>query len=418
MGGTVNPFESLQSQIDEAAGHLDIDDGVIERLKHPERVLETNLTIELDDGSLERFQAFRSQFNGDRGPYKGGIRYHPGVTRDEVKALSGWMVYKCATVGIPYGGGKGGITIDPDDYSESELERVTRAFATELRPLIGEDRDIPAPDVNTGQREMNWIKDTYETLENTTEPGVITGKNIASGGSAGRVEATGRSTVITAREAFDYLDKDLDGATVAVQGYGNAGWIAAKLIDEMGATVVAASDSSGGIYNPDGFDPVAAKDHKNETGSVVGYEGAKEELTNDEVLTLDVDLLIPAALENAIDADLATDVSADVISEAANGPLTPEADAILEENGVFVVPDILANAGGVTVSYFEWVQNRQRFYWTEQRVNEELEAIIVDAFDALTETIEEHDLHNARTAAYVVAIQRVANAYEESGSFP
>ncbi len=418
MGGTVNPFESLQSQIDEAAGHLDIDDGVIERLKHPERVLETNLTIELDDGSLERFQAFRSQFNGDRGPYKGGIRYHPGVTRDEVKALSGWMVYKCATVGIPYGGGKGGITIDPDDYSESELERVTRAFATELRPLIGEDRDIPAPDVNTGQREMNWIKDTYETLENTTEPGVITGKNIASGGSAGRVEATGRSTVITAREAFDYLGKDLDGATVAVQGYGNAGWIAAKLIDEMGATVVAASDSSGGIYNPDGFDPVAAKDHKNETGSVVGYEGAKEELTNDEVLTLDVDLLIPAALENAIDADLATDVSADVISEAANGPLTPEADAILEENGVFVVPDILANAGGVTVSYFEWVQNRQRFYWTEQRVNEELEAIIVDAFDALTETIEEHDLDNARTAAYVVAIQRVANAYEESGSFP
>ncbi len=418
MGGTVNPFESLQSQIDEASGHLDIDDGVIERLKHPERVLETNLTIELDDGSLERFRAFRSQFNGDRGPYKGGIRYHPGVTRDEVKALSGWMVYKCATVGIPYGGGKGGITVDPDDYSENELERLTRAFATELRPLIGEDRDIPAPDVNTGQREMNWIKDTYETLENTTEPGVITGKNISSGGSAGRVEATGRSTAITAREAFDYLGKDLEGATVAVQGYGNAGWIAAKLIDEMGATVVAASDSSGGIYNPDGFDPVATKDHKNETGSVVGYEGADDELTNEDVLTLDVDLLIPAALENAIDADLAPDVSAAVICEAANGPLTPEADAILEDRDVFVVPDILANAGGVTVSYFEWVQNRQRFSWTEQRVNEELEATIVDAFDALVETIEEHDLDSARTAAYVVAIQRVANAYEEAGSFP
>ena len=418
MSGTVNPFESLQSQIDEAAGHLDIDDGVIARLKHPERVLETNLTIELDDGSLERFQAFRSQFNGDRGPYKGGIRYHPGVTRDEVKALSGWMVYKCATVGIPYGGGKGGITIDPADYSESELERVTRAFATELRPLIGEDRDIPAPDVNTGQREMNWIKDTYETLENTTEPGVITGKNIASGGSAGRVEATGRSTVITAREAFDYLDKDLEGATVAVQGYGNAGWIAAKLIDEMGATVVAASDSTGGIYTPEGFDPVAAKDHKNETGTVVGYEEADEELTNEDVLTLDVDLLIPAALENAIDATIAEEVSADVICEAANGPLTPDADAILETKDVFVVPDILANAGGVTVSYFEWVQNRQRFYWTEQRVNEELEAIIVDAFDALVETIEEHDLDNARTAAYVVAIQRVADAYQEAGSFP
>ncbi|SIS07096.1 Glu/Leu/Phe/Val family dehydrogenase [Natronorubrum thiooxidans] len=418
MSGEANPFESLQSQIDEAAVHLEIGDDVIERLKHPERVLETNLTIERDDGDLERFKAFRSQFNGDRGPYKGGIRYHPQVSRDEVKALSGWMVYKCATVGIPYGGGKGGIIINPDEYSESELERVTRAFAKELRPMIGVDRDIPAPDVNTGQREMNWIKDTYETLENTTEPGVITGKNIASGGSEGRVEATGRSTVLAAREAFDYLDKDLEGATVAVQGYGNAGWIAAKLIDEMGATVVAASDSSGGIYNPDGFDPVAAKDHKNETGSIVGYEEATEEVTNEDILTMDVDLLIPAALENAIDAELAEDVTADVISEAANGPLTPDADAILAEKDVFVIPDILANAGGVTVSYFEWVQNRQRFTWTEKRVNEELEALIVDAFDALVETLETHDIDNPRTAAYVVAIGRVANAFEEAGSFP
>ncbi|AGB36793.1 Glu/Leu/Phe/Val family dehydrogenase [Natronococcus occultus] len=418
MTGQANPFESLQSQIDEAAAYLDVDDDVLERLKHPERVLETNLTIERDDGSLERFKAFRSQFNGDRGPYKGGIRYHPEVNRDEVKALSGWMVYKCATVDIPYGGGKGGIVVNPSDYSEAELERLTRAFAKELRPLVGEDRDIPAPDVNTGQREMNWIKDTYETLENTTEPGVVTGKNLASGGSEGRVEATGRSTVIAAREAFDYLEKDLEDATVAVQGYGNAGWIAAKLIDEMGATVVAASDSSGGIYNADGFDPVAAKEHKNETGSIVGYEESEEELTNEDVLTLDVDLLIPAALENAIDADLAEDVSADVVSEAANGPLTPEADAILAEDDVFVIPDILANAGGVTVSYFEWVQNRQRFYWSEEKVNEELEDHIVDAFDALVETIEENDIQNPRTAAYVVAIERVAGAFEEAGSFP
>ncbi|MFU8869478.1 Glu/Leu/Phe/Val family dehydrogenase [Natronococcus sp.] len=418
MTGQANPFESLQSQIDEAAAYLDVEDDVLERLKHPERVLETNLTIERDDGSLERFKAFRSQFNGDRGPYKGGIRYHPEVNRDEVKALSGWMVYKCATVDIPYGGGKGGIVIDPKEYSEAELERVTRAFAKELRPMVGEDRDIPAPDVNTGQREMNWIKDTYETLENTTEPGVVTGKNLASGGSEGRVEATGRSTVIAAREAFDYLGKDLEGATVAVQGYGNAGWIAAKLIDEMGATVVAASDSSGGIYNPDGFDPVTAKQHKNETGSIVGYEESEEEITNEDVLTMDVDLLIPAALENAIDADLAEEVDADVISEAANGPLTPQADEILAEGDAFVIPDILANAGGVTVSYFEWVQNRQRFYWDEQKVNEELEEHIVDAFDALIETIEENDLENPRTAAYVVAIERVANAFEEAGSFP
>ncbi|OVE86091.1 Glu/Leu/Phe/Val family dehydrogenase [Natronolimnobius baerhuensis] len=418
MAPDVNPFESLQSQVDEAATHLDVEDDVIERLKHPERVLETNLTVEQDDGTLERFKAFRSQFNGDRGPYKGGIRYHPHVSRDEVKALSGWMTYKTAIVDIPLGGGKGGIIIDPAEYSESELERLTRTFAKELRPMIGEDRDIPAPDVNTGQREMNWIKDTYEDLENTTEPGVITGKNLASGGSEGRVEATGRSTVIAAREAFDYLGKDLEGATVAVQGYGNAGWIAAKLIDEMGATVIAASDSSGGIYNPDGFDPVAAKHHKNETGSVVGYEESQEEITNEDVLTLDVDLLIPAALENAINRDLAEDVTADVISEAANGPLTPEADRVLEDKGCFVIPDILANAGGVTVSYFEWVQNRQRFYWTEERVNNELEAIIVEAFDALVESYEEHDLDNPRTAAYVVAIERVANAFEEAGTFP
>ncbi|MDJ1430624.1 Glu/Leu/Phe/Val dehydrogenase [Halostagnicola sp. A-GB9-2] len=418
MSEQTNPFESLQSQIDEASSHVDVDSDVLERLKHPERVLETNLTVELDDGSLERFKAFRSQFNGDRGPYKGGIRYHPGVSRDEVKALSGWMVYKCATVGIPYGGGKGGIIIDPDEYSATEIERLTRAFAKELRPMIGVDRDVPAPDVNTGQREMNWIKDTYETLENTTEPGVVTGKAPDSGGSEGRVEATGRSTVLAAREAFDYLDKDLEGATVAVQGYGNAGWIAAKLIHEMGATVVAASDSSGGIYNADGIDPVAAKDHKHETGSITGYDGAAEEITNEDVLTLDVDLLIPAALENAIDGDLAPDVQADVISEAANGPLTPEADEILADEDVLVIPDILANAGGVTVSYFEWVQNRQRFYWTEERVNEELEAIIVDAFADLVDTYEANDLRSFRTAAYVVAVQRVADAFEEAGTFP
>jgi len=418
MGDDVNPFESLQEQIDDAAVHLDVDEGRLERLKNPERILETNLAVELDDGSIEVFRAFRSQFNGDRGPYKGGIRYHPQVSRDEVKALSGWMVYKCATVGIPLGGGKGGIVIDPADYSEDELERITRSFAKELTPIIGEDRDIPAPDVNTGQREMNWIKDTYETLEDTTEPGVITGKDISSGGSEGRVEATGRSTVIAAREAFEYLGKDISEATVAVQGYGNAGWISAKLVEEMGATVVAASDSSGGIYAEDGFDPVAAKDHKRETGSVVGYHEADEEVTNDELLTLDVDLLIPAALENAIDAELAEDVSADVVSEAANGPITPDGDDVLAEKDVLVVPDILANAGGVTVSYFEWVQNRQRFYWDEETVNERLEDIIVEQFGNLVDAYEEHDLRNFRNAAYVVAIQRVVDAAKQAGTWP
>jgi glutamate dehydrogenase/leucine dehydrogenase len=418
MAGESNPFENLQEQIDDAAAYLDIDDGLLERFKNPERVLETNLTVELDDGSIEVFRAYRSQFNGDRGPYKGGIRYHPGVNRDEVKALSGWMVYKTAVVDIPYGGGKGGIEIDPGEYSASELERITRAFATELRPIIGADRDVPAPDVNTGQREMNWIKDTYETLENTTAPGVITGKALDSGGSEGRVEATGRSTAIASREVFDYLGRNVEDATVAVQGYGNAGSVAAKLIEDLGASVVAVSDSSGAIYDPDGIDARDVKEWKSETGSVVGYEGATEEFGNEELLTLDVDLLVPAALENAIDGTLARDVRADVIVEAANGPLTPEADDVLTDADVTVVPDILANAGGVTVSYFEWVQNRQRFHWTEERVNSELEVIIVDAFDELTSTYEAKDLPNFRTAAYVVALQRVIDAYEESGTWP
>jgi glutamate dehydrogenase (NAD(P)+) len=418
MTEEANPFESLQGQIDDAAAYLDVEDDVIERLKHPERVLETNLTVELDDGSLERFRAFRSQFNGDRGPYKGGIRYHPNVSRDEVKALSGWMVYKTAIVGVPYGGGKGGIVIDPKEYSEDELERITRSFAKELRPFIGEDRDVPAPDVNTGQREMNWIKDTYETLENTTEPGVVTGKAIESGGSAGRVEATGRSTMLAAREAFDYLGRDVSDATVAVQGYGNAGWIAANLLEEQGATVVSVSDSSGAIHHEDGLDTQAVRDHKDETGSVVDFEGAADEFSGEELLTLDVDLLVPAALENAVDEELAHEVEADVIVEAANGPLTPDADDVLTESDVLVVPDILANAGGVTVSYFEWVQNRQRFYWDEERVNDELEAIIVDAFDDLVDAYETHDVPNFRTAAYVVAIGRVAQAFEEGGVFP
>mgnify|MGYP000504202632 FL=1 len=412
-----NPFESLQEQVDDAGVYLDISDDVLERLKHPERVLEVNLSVELDDGTLSQFKGFRSQFNGDRGPYKGGIRYHPNVSRDEVKALSGWMAYKCAIVDVPFGGGKGGIIVDPDEYSEAELERLTRSYTTELRPLVGPDRDVPAPDVNTGQREMNWIKDTYETLERTTAPGVITGKAISSGGSEGRVEATGRSTMLAAREVFEYLDRDVTDATVAVQGYGNAGSVAAKLIEDLGATVVAVSDSAGGIYDADGLDTRAVKSHKIETGTVTGYEDT-EGITNEELLTLDVDLLVPAALENAIDGDLAKDVSAEVIVEAANGPLTPRADDVLTERGIHVVPDILANAGGVTVSYFEWVQNRQRFAWTEKRVNDELESVITTAFDELVEAFESKALPNFRTAAYVVATRRIAESYTEGGNWP
>jgi glutamate dehydrogenase/leucine dehydrogenase len=418
MAEEANPFESLQEHVGDAAAHLGVDEGLLTRLQNPERVLETNLTIELDDGDLETVRAYRSQFNGDRGPYKGGIRYHPDVTRDEVKALSGWMAYKCAVVDVPYGGGKGGIALDPRSFSTGELERITRAFATELRPLVGPDTDIAAPDVNTGQREMNWIKDTYETLEGTTAPSVVTGKGIESGGSEGRLEATGRSVMLTAREAFRYRETPLDGVTVAVQGYGNAGAVAARLLDEEGADVVAVSDSTGAVHDPDGLDAQVVKEHKNETGSVTGYVDAAEELTGEGLLTLDVDLLIPAALENAIDETLAEEVRADVIVEAANGPLTPAADDTLIERDVSVFPDVLANAGGVTVSYFEWVQNRRRFYWDEQRVNDELETVIVDAFDRLIEVFEEYDLPNLRTAAYAVAIDRIVDAHAEGGTWP
>jgi glutamate dehydrogenase/leucine dehydrogenase len=328
------------------------------------------------------------------------------------------MVYKCAAVNVPYGGGKGGIRVDPAQYSDAELERLTRAYAKELRPLVGEDQDIPAPDVNTGQREMNWFKDTYETLEGRTEPGVVTGKAIESGGRQGRVEATGRSVMLVFGEAFEQFGWEITDATVAVQGFGNAGSVSARLLDELGADVVAASDSSGAIFNDDGLDVVAAKQHKAETGSLSGFEGASREGANDELLTMDVDVLIPAALENAIDADRAERVSANLIAEAANGPLTPAADGILAKSDTYVVPDILANAGGVTVSYFEWVQNRQRFPWTEQRVNDELERYITDAFDAMIDAYERHDVPTLRVGMYTVALERVVQAGEEGGIWP
>ncbi|MFW6436136.1 MAG: Glu/Leu/Phe/Val family dehydrogenase [Halococcoides sp.] len=412
-----DPYESFRSQVATAADHLDVEDGELERLSRPERRLETNLTVELDDGSLETVSAFRCQFDGSRGPYKGGLRYHPDIDRSEVTALAGWMSIKTAVVDVPLGGGKGGIAIDPADYSEAELERLTRAFATELRPMIGPDRDVPAPDVNTGQREMNWIKDTYETLERTTAPGVVTGKGLASGGSLGRVEATGRSVLITARELLAREGRSLDDATVAVQGYGNAGWIGARLLEEAGATIVGVSDSRGGAIDEDGLDPVAVKEHKTETGSVVGAPGTTEG-TNEDVLTMDVDVLVPAALGNAVDADLAVDIDADAIVEAANGPLTPDADDVLADRDIEVVPDVLANAGGVVVSYFEWVQNRTRTPWTEQRVNDDLDDVIVAAFEDMCDTRERIGADRYRTAAYVVALDRLQRAASEAGQFP
>jgi glutamate dehydrogenase (NAD(P)+) len=414
---TMEPLESLRAQVRRAAAGLDLSPGRLAVLQSPERVFETTLAVELDDGSVETFQAFRAQYDGSRGPYKGGVRYHPSVNREEVVALSGWMTFKTAVVSLPMGGAKGGIAFDPREYSESEVERITRAYATEIRPLIGEDRDIPAPDVNTGQREMNWLKDTYETLERTTAPGVVTGKAIDSGGSAGRVEATGRSVFIAAREVFDYLDRDLRGATVAVQGFGNVGVNAARLLHEAGAQVVAVSDSSGGVHVPDGLDPDEVLDRKHKGSSVVDFEPGSE-LTNEELLTLDVDLLIPAALGGAIDADLAPAIAADVIVEGANGPITDDADQILVDRGVEIVPDILANAGGVIVSYLEWVQNRRRHSWDEQTVNEKLETRLVEAFQNLTETAADPGIQDLRTAAYTVAIERLEAAAGERGVWP
>jgi glutamate dehydrogenase/leucine dehydrogenase len=417
MANEVNPFESLQEQIDDAGAYVDVPEDALERFKQPERIVETTLSVERDDGSIATLDAYRSQYNGDRGPYKGGIRYHPDVSCDEVKALSGWMAYKTAVVNVPYGGGKGGIALNPSEYSTSELERITRSYATELRPVIGPDRDVPAPDVNTGQREMNWIKDTYEKLENTTAPGVVTGKALESGGSEGRLEATGRSVMLTAREAFSYLGTDLEGVTVAVQGYGNAGAIAARLLEDEGARIVAVSDSSGSIHDEEGLDAGAVSDRKAQSGNVTDYEDGQQG-SNEDLLTADVDLLVPAALENAIDADLAEEVQADVIVEAANGPLTPDADDVLTDRDVYVLPDVLANAGGVTVSYFEWVQNRQGFYWSEERVNDELETVITDAFEDLRSAFEDRDLPNFRMAAYVVALERIVDAYEQGGNWP
>ena len=410
------PLESLSAQLRRAADALGLDAGQLAVLQSPDRILETDLPIRVDDGSIETFPAFRVQFDGARGPYKGGIRYHPAVTREEVTALAGWMTIKTALLDLPLGGAKGGITIDPGKYSEAVIERLTRAYATEIRPFIGEDRDVPAPDVNTGPREMNWLKDTYETLERATAPGVVTGKAIESGGSAGRVAATGRSVATATELALDHLDRGLEGATVAVQGYGNVGSHAARLLDERGATVVAVSDSRGGIHAPDGLEPGAVQDSKETHGSVQDHDTGTA-ISNAALLTLDVDVLVPAALEGAIDEALAGSVQADVIVEGANGPLTDAADQSLSGE-TLIVPDVLANAGGVVVSYLEWVQNRQRHAWDEPTVNAELDERIEMAFEEMVAVEREFDCPDFRTAAFVAAIRRIQQARLESGLWP
>ena len=411
-----NIWAVAQQQFDQAAERLDLDPGLRRVLRVPKRELTVNFPVTMDDGHVEVFTGYRVQHNLSRGPAKGGIRYHQDVTLDEVRALAMWMTWKCAVVNIPYGGGKGGVIVDPKRLSIHELEGLTRRFATEISPLIGPDRDIPAPDVNTNAQTMAWIMDTFSMHNGYTISGVVTGKPIAIGGSLGRNEATARGTIFTLLQATKVLDLPLAGARVVIQGFGNAGSIACQLACAEGATVVGVSDSQGAIYSPKGIDPGKITAWKAEHGTVVGFPGS-ETVTNDELLTLDCEILIPAALENQITASVAERIKAKVVAEAANGPTTPEADDILFERGIFLIPDILCNAGGVTVSYFEWVQDMQSFFWTEARINESLKEIMDRAFEAVYRMSDLHEVH-MRTAAYMLAVSRVAEATTLRGLYP
>jgi glutamate dehydrogenase/leucine dehydrogenase len=414
---SINPFEVALKQLDEAAKLIRLDKGLHQVLAHPKRVLTVSLPVKMDNGEVRVFTGYRSQHNDARGPHKGGIRYHPQVTIDEVKALSMWMTWKCAVADIPYGGGKGGIICNPKEMSNGELERMTRRYAYAIADIIGPHTDIPAPDVYTGGKEMAWIMDTYSALKgNYVQPEVITGKPIAIGGSLGRNEATGRGLAFTVREAAKKLKLNMKAATIAVQGFGNAGQFASQLVEEQGPIIIAASDSKGGVYNKAGMKADALRKHKEKTGSVVGFPGARS-ISNEELLEIDCTILIPAALENQITAKNAGKVKAKLVAEAANGPTTPEADDILYRNKVLTIPDILANGGGVTVSYFEWLQNLRREYWTEAEVNEKLDKNITKSFlDTYAES--ERLGVNMRKASTVLAVKRVVEAIQLRGLWP
>jgi glutamate dehydrogenase (NAD(P)+) len=414
---TINPFETAKKQVDIVCDLININGGVREMLKAPKRELTVNFPVLMDSGDHRIFTGYRVQYNMARGPCKGGIRYHPGVTLDEVRALSAWMTWKCAVVGLPYGGAKGGVICDPKHMSRIELERLTRRFAFEIAPIIGPEMDIPAPDVYTDSQTMAWIMDTYSMIKGYSVPGVTTGKPIAIGGSEGRGEATGRGCAYVIREAAPFAKVKVKGASVAVQGFGNAGSVAANLLhDEQGAKIVAVSDSQGGIHNPAGLNPHEVEAHKAKTGTVVGFPGARS-VSNEELLELKVDVLIPAALENVITKKNADKIQAKIVAEAANGPTVPEADKILYDKKIVVLPDILANAGGVTVSYFEWAQDIQGFFWTLQEVNQRLEQVMVSSYAAVRKEAETRQVNN-RTAAYVVAISRVVDAIQRRGIYP
>jgi glutamate dehydrogenase (NAD(P)+) len=415
--GAINPFEVALKQLDEAAEIVNLDKGLHQVLANPKRVLTVSLPIKMDNGEIQVFTGFRSQHNDSRGPYKGGIRYHPQVTVDEVKALSMWMTWKCAIADIPYGGGKGGIICNPKEMSEGELERLTRRYAYAIADIIGPHTDIPAPDVYTGGKEMAWIMDTYSALKgNYVQPEIITGKPIIIGGSLGRNEATGRGLAFTVREAAKKLKIEMKNATMAVEGFGNAGQFASQFVEDQGARLIAASDSKGGIYNKNGIKVAELRKYKEETGSVVGFSGA-DSISNEELLETECTVLIPAALENQITTKNAGRIKARIVAEAANGPTTPEADEVLYNNKTLVIPDILANGGGVTVSYFEWLQNLRRDYWTETEVNDRLDKNITKAFDDVYQTSERYSI-DMRKASTVLAINRVVEATKVRGIWP
>ena len=413
----LNPFKIAQRQFETAADYLNLDESTRQVLKNAKRQLVVSIPVRMDGGEVRVFEGYRVQHNIARGPAKGGIRFHPSVTLDEVKALASWMTWKCATVGIPYGGGKGGVICDPKSMSKGELERLTRRYAFEIAPIIGPDRDIPAPDVYTDEQTMAWIMDTISMVHGHTELGVVTGKPIALGGSQGRGEATARGCLYAVREACRVRGLSLRDARVAIHGFGNAGANFARLVSaEDGARVVAIADSRAGVYNAHGIGVQAALRHKAETGTVEGLANATP-VPRDEVLEVDCDILLPAALENSITLSNVERVRASIIAELANGPVTPASDRVLFDRGVFLVPDILANAGGVTVSYYEWVQDQYSYFWTEDRVRETLEQTMRDSFASVYATAERYRT-DMRTGAYILAVGRVAEATRVRGIFP
>jgi glutamate dehydrogenase (NAD(P)+) len=413
----INPYEVAVAQFDDAADRLGMSQAMRAILRLPKRELIVNFPVRMDNGDVEMFTGYRVQHNINRGPAKGGIRFSPEVSLDEVRALAMWMTWKCAVVGIPFGGAKGGVICDPHKMSPSELERLTRRYATEISLLIGPDSDIPAPDMNTNPQVMAWIMDTYSMHKGYSVPAVITGKPIGIGGSEGRMEATARGVMVVTREAL--LDKNIDPETcsVVVQGFGNVGSITARLLhDELRCKIVGLSDISGGVYNPKGIDIYRALRHSKEHGSLRGLPDS-EQVTNEQLLELPCDVLIPAALENQLTGRNAARVKAHLIIEAANGPTDPAADRIFNDAGITVVPDILANAGGVTVSYFEWVQDLQRFFWAENEINDRLETIMKRSYRAVAQKASEQDTH-MRMGAYLLAVARVAEATELRGVYP